>query len=98
MNSIPVTVRLLDREFLVSCGEEERAGLLAAAGLLDGKLRELRGVTRTVGFDRLAVLAALSLTHDLVQLRERHAERERELLHSLGLLRRKLEAALPPAS
>lgn len=97
MSSVPVTVRLLDREFLVSCSEEERAGLASAANLLDQKMRELRGVTRTVGFDRLAVLAALSLTHELVQLRERHAERERELAHSLGLLRRKLEAALPSA-
>lgn len=97
MSSVPVTVRLLDREFLVSCSEEERAGLVSASNLLDQKMRELRGVTRTVGFDRLAVLAALSLTHDLVQLRERHAERERELFHSLGLLRRKLEAALPNA-
>lgn len=95
MSTVPVTVRLLDREFLVSCTEEERAGLAAAANLLDQKMRELRGATRTVGFDRIAVLAALSLTHDLVQLRERHAERERELTHSLGLLRRKLEAALP---
>ncbi len=95
MAAIPVTVRLLDREFLVSCTEDERAGLTAAANLLDQKMRELRGTTRTVGFDRLAVLAALSLTHELVQLRERHAERERELGHSLGLLRRKLEAVLP---
>ena len=95
MSTVPVTVRLLDREFLVSCTEEERTGLAAAATLLDLKMRELRGATRTVGFDRIAVLAALSLTHELVQLRERHAERERELTHSLGLLRRKLEAALP---
>lgn len=95
MSAVPVTVRLLDREFLVSCTEEERAGLASAATLLDQKMRELRGATRTVGFDRIAVLAALSLTHDLVQLRERHAERERELTHSLGLLRRRLEAALP---
>lgn len=95
MSAVPVTVRLLDREFLVSCTEEERAGLASAATLLDQKMRELRGTTRTVGFDRIAVLAALSLTHDLVQLRERHAERERELSHSLGLLRRRLEAALP---
>ncbi len=96
MSAVPVTVRLLDREFLVSCTEDERAGLATAATLLDQKMRELRGTTRTVGFDRLAVLAALSLTHELVQMRERHAERERELTHSLGMLRRKLESALPP--
>ena len=95
MAALPVSVRLLDREFMVSCSEDERSGLLAAAALLDQKMRDLRGATRTVGFDRIAVLAALSLTHELVQLRERHAEREREMLHSLGLLRRTLDAALP---
>ena len=92
----PVALKLLDREFLVACSEQERPGLLAAAALLDAKMRELRAASRTPGFDRLAVLAALSLTHELVDLRQRHAVQERVLSEGLAALRQRLQAALDP--
>ncbi|HET7359407.1 MAG TPA: cell division protein ZapA, partial [Rhodanobacteraceae bacterium] len=40
--SEPVTLRLVDREFLIACAPEEREGLLEAAAFLDRKMRELR--------------------------------------------------------
>ncbi|MDE1897980.1 MAG: cell division protein ZapA [Xanthomonadaceae bacterium] len=95
-DSEPVALKLLDREFLVACSEQERPGLLAAAALLDAKMRELRAASRTPGFDRLAVLAALSLTHELVDLRQRHAVQERVLSEGLAALRQRLQAALDP--
>jgi len=95
-DSEPVALKLLDREFLVACSEPERPGLLAAAALLDAKMRELRAASRTPGFDRLAVLAALSLTHELVDLRQRHAVQERVLSEGLATLRQRLQAALDP--
>lgn len=95
-DSGPVALKLLDREFLVACSEQERPGLLAAAALLDAKMRELRAASRTPGFDRLAVLAALSLTHELVDLRQRHAVQERVLSEGLAALRQRLQAALDP--
>lgn len=95
-DSEPVSLKLLDREFLVACSEQERPGLLAAAALLDAKMRELRAASRTPGFDRLAVLAALSLTHELVDLRQRHAVQERVLSEGLAALRQRLQAALDP--
>lgn len=95
-DSEPVALKLLDREFLVACSEQERPGLLTAAALLDAKMRELRAASRTPGFDRLAVLAALSLTHELVDLRLRHAVQERVLSEGLAALRQRLQAALDP--
>lgn len=93
-DSITVTVRLLDREFLVGCGPDERDGLLAAAAHLDGKMREVKGASRSVGYDRVAVLAALSMAHELLQLRKQHDEQSRALENGIGTLRRKLEDAL----
>jgi cell division protein ZapA len=93
-DSITATVRLLDREFLVGCAPEEREGLVAAAAYLDGKMRELRGSSRSVGYDRVAVLAALSIAHELLQLRRGQDEQARNLSDGLGMLRRKLEGAL----
>ena len=68
-NSEPVGVRVLDREYTVGVSAEERDGLLAAARLLDARMRELRGNNRMVALDRIAVLAALNLAHEVQQLR-----------------------------
>lgn len=90
----PVTIKLLDREFLIACEPEERRGLIAAAQFLDDKMRTLRDNARSPGFDRLAVLAAVSITHDFLDMERHNQEREQALENGLAALRRKLERAL----
>ena len=88
----PVSVRVLDREYTVGVQADEHDSLLAAARLLDARLRELRGGNRMVALDRLAVLAALNLAHELLQLRQ-HGERlDRDLERALDRLHRRLDA------
>ena len=65
--SEPVSVRVLDREYTVGVTEAERASLTSAARLLDARMRELRGSNKMVSPDRLAVLTALNLAHELQQ-------------------------------
>ncbi len=57
-------------------------------------MREVKGASRSVGYDRVAVLAALSMAHELLQLRKQHDEQSRTLENGIGTLRRKLEDAL----
>ena len=92
--SEPVALRLIDREFLIACAPEERDGLLESAAYLDRKMRELRANARTPGFDRLAVLAAISITHEFLALRKQHSGQDQNVGDSLAAMRRKLEAAL----
>lgn len=92
--SEPVSIRLLDREYTVGCEPDEREGLMAAAKLLDAKMREVRGGNRMAALDRVAVLAALNLAHELQQLRSEHEGRERELARTLGDLNRRLDGLL----
>lgn len=92
--SEPVEVRLLDREYLVACKPEEREGLLAAAQMLDQRMREIRSGNRMAGIDRIAVLAALNLAHELLQLKGSAGDRDRELTRTLGELNRRLEGLL----
>lgn len=96
--SEPVALRLIDREFLIACAPEEREGLLEAAGYLDRKMRELRANAKTPGFDRLAVLAAISVTHEFLALRKQHSGADQSVTDRISALRRKLEAALDPAA
>jgi cell division protein ZapA len=74
--SDPVTVRILDREYLVACKPEEREGLIGAAQLLDSRMREVRNGNRMAGIDRLAVLVALNLAHELGELKRQGSARE----------------------
>ncbi|MFC3550805.1 cell division protein ZapA [Lysobacter cavernae] len=90
-SSEPVSIRLLDREYTVGCEPDERDSLLAAARLLDNKMREIRGNNRMAALDRVAVLAALNLAHELQLLRSESEGRDRELARTLGDLHRRLD-------
>jgi cell division protein ZapA len=90
----PVALRLIDREFLIACAPEEREGLLEAAGFLDRQMRELKANAKAPSFERLAVLAAISVTHDFLILRKQHESQEQRLSDGLSMLRSKLDAAL----
>ena len=90
----PVSVHILDREYTVGVEAGERGSLMAAAKLLDSKMREVRGSNRMAAVDRVAVLAALNLAHELQQLRDQAGSRERELTRVLEDLNHKLDRAL----
>ena len=85
---------MLDREYTVGVSAEERDGLLAAARLLDARMRELRGNNRMVALDRIAVLAALNLAHEVQQLRQERESQQRELAGTLEALNRRLDGLL----
>jgi cell division protein ZapA len=87
-----VSIRVLDREYTVGVGSGERDGLMAAARLLDARMREVRGANRMAAVDRVAVLAALNLAHELQQLRDETERREREVAGALSLLQGRLDA------
>lgn len=59
-------VSIMGREFKVSCTEEERPELLRAVDYLDLKMREIRDSGKVVGTERIAVMAALNIAHELL--------------------------------
>jgi cell division protein ZapA len=88
------SVRLLDREYTVGVAPEERESLVAAARLLDTRMREVRGSNRMAAVDRVAVLAALNLAHELQQLRAGNEQRDHEIASLLEGLQRKLDGLI----
>jgi cell division protein ZapA len=89
-----VAVNILDREFLIGCTPEERPGLMAAATYLDAKMREVRAATRAQGVDRIAVLTALNIAHEFLQLKNRTETESGTVAQHLQMLRNKLDGAL----
>ena len=65
--SDPIKVNILDRDFMVAAPEEARESLLESARLLDTRMREIRSSGKIVGIDRIAIMAALNITHEMLQ-------------------------------
>jgi len=65
--STTVEVKILDKEYLVACPAEEQEALLRAARHLDNKMREIRTSGKVFGTERIAVMAALNMTHELLE-------------------------------
>ena len=66
-NSVEVT--LLGRTYRVACEESEREALMQAVAYLDGKMNEIRKAGKVIGAERIAVMAALNVAHELLSTR-----------------------------
>lgn len=62
-------VTILGREYRVACGDDERTALLEAVAYLDARMREIRDTGKVAGVDRIAVMAALNIAHELLRAR-----------------------------
>ena len=64
-----VEVNIMGREFTIACPPEEREGLLSAVSYLDKKMSDIRDSGKVVGAERIAIMAALNLAHELMTTR-----------------------------
>lgn len=62
-------VKILDRPFRVSCPPGEREQLLQAVELVDSRMREIKAAGKLTGTERVAVMAALNIAHELLATR-----------------------------
>jgi len=61
-----ITIHILDKEYMIACSEDERHDLQRSADYLDKKMREIRDSGKIIGSDRIAVMAALNISHELL--------------------------------
>jgi len=61
-----IEVTVLDRKLRIACKEEEQEDLLKAVRYLDVKMREIRDGGKVIGGERIAILTALNITHELL--------------------------------
>ena len=62
--AVPVTIKILDKEYMVSCPPDEREALLESAKLLNSRMREVRDGGKVLGTERMAVMTALNVIHE----------------------------------
>ena len=89
-----VSVRILDKEYQVTCPASERTDLLDSAEILNEKMREIRDSGRVVGLDRIAVMAALNMANDLLRAQARDKLLEGDVSGRLKLISDRVESVL----
>ena len=89
-----VSVRILEKEYQVSCPADERTDLLDAAELLNSKMREIRDSGKVVGLDRIAVMAALNMTNELLKTKAKEDSIESTLRPRLKVLNERVDSVL----
>jgi len=62
-------ITLLGKTYRVACAEDERDELLEAVAYVDRKMRDIRDSGKVIGADRIAVMAALNIAHELLTMR-----------------------------
>ena len=67
-DSVPVTVKILDKEYRIACPKDEKEELLVSVEYLKQRMSEIRNSGKVVGADRIAVLAALNIAHELLSI------------------------------
>lgn len=86
-------VFILDKPYRVNCPAEEQEALRQSAAYLDKKMRDIRNSGKIIGLERIAVIAALNISHELLAA-NRHAKADGQSLESLGKLIARLDQAI----
>jgi len=89
-----VSVRIMEKEYVIACPYDDRSALLDAAEFLNGRMREIRDSGRVVGIDRIAVMAALNLAHEYLKGKDRESKLDHGVGQRVRALRERVEGSL----
>lgn len=92
--SSPVTVNILGKEYQIACPEEEKEALVSSAQLLHNNMEQIRSTGKVVGLDRIAVMAALNIAHDLINIESDEGGGLADVNKSILLMKDKVSAFL----
>lgn len=90
----PVSLVIMGKDYKIACEPEEQDDLIEAARLLDEQMRKMRDSGKVNGADRIAVMAALNLAHELQVVKNQNAVLSENLNSYLMNMRTKIENVL----
>ena len=92
--TIPVNLRVLDKEYVVACPEEERDTLMASAQYLNKKVQEVREGGKVVSTERIVVISALNIIHEYLQYKQQRETQVDTARNQITHLENKIDLAL----
>jgi len=93
-NGKPVSVHILDKEYLISCDDNEREQLHTAVTFLNMRMKEVKDSGKVIGSERVAVMTALNIAHEFLAYKRRNADYTDSIDKTIQRLRSKLDEAL----
>jgi len=90
----PVAVSILGKEYRIACEPGEEDELISASRLLDSRMREVRNSGKVIGTDRIAVMVALNLAHELLKEKSDQDSAASSSNRRIRSLRERIEIAL----
>lgn len=87
-------VNIMGREFRVACPEGEEQALLDAVAYLDRKMNDIRETGKIIGVERIAIMAALNIAHELLSARLPGGFDIGEFKRRMGSMQTQIEQAL----
>ena len=92
-DKIPVTVRILEKEYKISCPQGEHESLLVSAKNVNSNMLKVRESGKALSADRVAVMAAINIAHELVKVNE-HPVIDDGLLDRIDSLQNSVDSIL----
>ena len=89
-----VTVNILEKDYQVACPAEQEQELIQSANYLDRQMRNIRETGKVIGVERIAVMAALNISHELLQSSTAADDVEQPAPEGVRQLNRKIDEAL----
>jgi cell division protein ZapA len=83
--TVTLGVTILGRDLKIACTEGEREELGEAVAMLDRRMREIRDAGKVTGGERIAVMAALNLAHELLRARRAATRSARPAAEAAGI-------------
>ena len=65
--STSVQVKIMDKEYQVNCPPSDKEALIKSARYLDENMSKIKGRGNIHGVEKIAVMAALNITHDMLR-------------------------------
>ena len=90
----PVSLIIMGKEYRIACDPEEQDDLIHSAQQLDVQMRKMRDSGKIAGPDRIAVMAALNLAHELQMVKSQNAILNQRLSECLTKMSHKIENVL----
>jgi cell division protein ZapA len=89
-----VSIYILGKEYQIACPPEERQNLLRAAEHLDTQMRQIRDTGKVIGIERIAVMAAINLSHQLLKAESENVQISTGARDQLSRMDHKIQNAL----
>ncbi|MFZ2451446.1 MAG: cell division protein ZapA [Methylovulum miyakonense] len=89
-----IAITIMGKEYRIACDLEDQDDLLQSAQDLDMQMRKMRDSGKVNGADRIAVIAALNLAHELQVAKNQNAMLKQRLEESLAKISNKIENVL----